>query len=307
MFYEIKLENFPIVTQYYTVTRNTVWQITDKDNILIIIENGECIISCNGETHTLKKGDVFLVPANQSYKRQPIGDSFCTMRYIHFSHSEKFLEKDVEEINNNLRLIKENMDYEILSGEINTSYFHTIYLKNHTTIDNFSKFLKLTKEIRLYSNKKQLLCNLQSSITLCNILLSLSFYVTESFSSDFQPAKSTAVPPNLRRAIEYITEHYSEQIKLDELANHCNVSKQQLIRYFKSSMNTTPINYITEYKLARAKELLFNQPQLSVKEIAAELGFDNQRYFSRVFVSHNNETPTNYRKRTIEYHNKNKD
>ena len=46
---------------------------------------------------------------------------------------------------------------------------------------------------------------------------------------------------------------------------HCGVSKQQLIRYFKTYLNTTPNNYIMEFKTAKAKEVA-EAVQAGVKE-----------------------------------------
>ena len=301
MFYELNLDSFPLITHYYTVIRNTVWEITDKDNILIIVNEGRCLITCDGSTFDLKSGDVFFIPANHSYIRRPFDNTLCTMTYIHFATKVEFEQIDVEKINKNLADAKKQLDLEILSGETRLSYPNTIYISNKTTIKNFDKLLNLSRDINLFSTRRQLLCNLQSSTALCNILLILSQQTIEALSIDPELRNSAVIPQKLRKAIGYITRHYSKQITLEELSNHCNVSKQQMIRYFKTFMNTTPIIYITDYKLARAKELLFNQPQLSIKEISAELGFDNQRYFSRVFTKHNNETPSEYRNRILHF------
>ena len=77
----------------------------------------------------------------------------------------------------------------------------------------------------------------------------------------------------------------------------CAVSRPQMIRYFRTFLNTTPNAYITQYRMNKARELLMNAPQMSVKEISAELGFDDQCYFSRVFTRCTGETPTAYRER----------
>ena len=307
MYYALNLESFPLITQYYTVIRNTVWQIADKDNIVILIKEGRCAIAYNGQTYTLNAGDVFFIPANHAYERRPIKESLCTLTYIHFATTTPFEEIDVEEINKKMSKAKQQLDFEILSGERNLSYPTSIYLANHTTTLRDKKLFEIIKNINLFSDKRQLLCNLQSSVVLCNILLMLAQETMQSLANDFNIRKSTSIPPKLRKAIGYIARHYSEQIKLETLAKYCNVSKQQLIRYFKNSMNLTPMNYITDYRLSRAKELLYYQPQLSIKEVSAELGFDNQRYFSRVFMKYNHETPTQYRNRTLYYHDENLD
>jgi len=61
------------------------------------------------------------------------------------------------------------------------------------------------------------------------------------------------------------------------------------------------IQYINNYRLSQAKDLLFRQPHLAVKEIAEELGFENPHYFTRLFKAIYGETPSRYRQRTVNY------
>ena len=79
------------------------------------------------------------------------------------------------------------------------------------------------------------------------------------------------------------------------------MSKQHLIRCFKNYLHTTPTQYILEFKIAKAKEFLFNQQDLSIKEIANELGIDDQHYFSRMFKKLCGETPSEYKYRVHHY------
>lgn len=295
MLYRMELEQFPVITQHYTVIRNTVWQITDKDNIFILVREGGCTVSCDGNDYTLTAGDVFFVPAGHSYLRRPLGESLCTMTYLHFSTCEPFEQVTAEEAFRQLKDTREQLDLEILSGETCLSFPNTVYLRNQ------SRAGEAIGEIPSFSDKRQLLCNLEASLVLCRLILTLSRQAMDGLTESVSLRKEKAIPAQLRRAIGYIARHYSEPLRLDGLAEYCSLSKQQLIRQFKRHMNTTPMGYLTDYRLARAKELLFNQPQLSVKEIAAELGFENQQYFARVFAKHNGETPTHYRNRTLNY------
>lgn len=79
MYYKFKLATLPKITNFYSVERNTVWQISDKDNILIIITDGMCEISFDTETFTAKIGDVVFIPANHSYCRRSINNTMCKM------------------------------------------------------------------------------------------------------------------------------------------------------------------------------------------------------------------------------------
>ena len=155
------------------------------------------------------------------------------------------------------------------------------------------------------SSGRKLMCNLQSCINLCTILSLISQTTIDSAAAWRNVHTESGVPQKLKKAVSYISRHYSEQISLTDLAAHCNVSKQQLIRYFKHYFGTTPISYINEYKLARAKELLFNSPNLLISEIASEIGFGTQYYFTKLFTKHTGETPSHYRYRTHNYKEQN--
>lgn len=301
MYYSFKIDSFPIINNFYTVTRNTVWQITDKYNILIFIKEGSCSISFIDDEFILNPGDIFFIPANHSYTRRSINNTLCTMTYIHFSFPREAEQLDLPDLVKEISDAKNILDNQILNGAPLLSSHSNIYIANKSSLDNYSKLFLQLDDIKLFSTRRQLTCGLQSSISLCSILTSLSQNTIEAVSSDVILKKPDKVPANLKKAILYIRNHYTEKITLDELASVCNVSKQQLIRYFKAAFNVTPITYITDYKISRAKELLYNQPQLIIKEISDELGFDNQHYFTKVFIKATGESPSDYRYRITHY------
>lgn len=297
MFYSFEINTLPIIKDYYSVIRDTVWQIADENHILIFIKDGSCQITLDNENYILERGDIFYIPANHEYKRTPVNGILCTMTYIHFSLHSDVSSHNTENLKYEVINAKNQLDMETLSGEKLLSYSNIIYIENKNILKNQEKLSELIKGIKLFSNNRQLMCNLQSSINLCNILIMLSSNTIEKRITDTNIKNAPIIPSNLKKAISYIVQHYSEQISLDDLAIYCNISKQQLIRYFKTSLNTTPIKYITDYRISRAKELMCNHPQLTIKEISAELGFDNQHYFTRVFTKNTGESPVNYKKK----------
>lgn len=98
----------------------------------------------------------------------------------------------------------------------------------------------------------------------------------------------------IQHALTFIHHNINHRIALDTLAEETCVSKDHLIRLFKKSMGETPANYITRRKLERA-ELLLTTTAIPVKNIAAELGYDDISYFIRIFHKHSNMSPQEYR------------
>lgn len=301
MFYSISLDKLPKITDAYTVVRNTVWQIADNDNILILVREGCCRIETDGERHELSAGDVIFIPANRPYTRTPSGSSLCTLSYIHFALSEQALHIDEKELYEKVTEMKNSLDIDILSGNASPEYSNTVFLRTKCSPECFEEIVKATGGIKLFGAKRDLTTPLESKLKLLGILSMLYADTLKSLLTDISLRTGTSVPDNLKKASEYIARHYKENISLEDLAAYCSVSKQQMIRYFKQNLGVTPVTYITNYKLARAKEMLFKYPLLTVKEIAANLGFDNQHYFSRVFAKVCGETPSQYRYRTVHY------
>lgn len=83
---------------------------------------------------------------------------------------------------------------------------------------------------------------------------------------------------------------------LAELAARAGYSKYHFARRFKQQTGRSPWQYVLERKMERARELLLGS-RLSVKEIAAELGFEHADYFAKLFRKHAGLTPKAYRGR----------
>ena len=300
MFYNFNISSFPTIHHSYSVSRTTSWQIVDNHNILIFISDGCCEVLYNNETFKLEKGDVFFLPAKQSYTRRPINNTMCTMHYVHFELEEDIMQSDISFLHNSITEIQQRLNTQALSDET-VQYPNTIYLENKIRNTKYEELKELFSNINMFSSDRQIMCGLQSQVNLCNILVYLSKKTIAAILTDSNIKNSVSFPVKLKNALAYIVNHSNKQITLDELAEHCHISKHQLIRYFKNILGTTPINYINDYKLARAKEMLFHQSPLSIKEISEELGFNNQYYFTKVFTKTTGETPSAYRKRTSNY------
>lgn len=89
----------------------------------------------------------------------------------------------------------------------------------------------------------------------------------------------------IRRMLNYIHRCYGEEVTLEEIAESADISKSEALRCFKAGLQTTPMAYLTQYRLNCAKDLL-QKGQDNVMEIAVKCGFDNSSYFCKVFKKH---------------------
>ena len=95
--------------------------------------------------------------------------------------------------------------------------------------------------------------------------------------------------------LSYINAHYGEEeLSLNTLASHVNISPNHLSMIFSQQTGQTFIKYLTDLRMNRAKELLKCTVKRS-SEIALEVGYKDPHYFSYIFKKTQGMTPTQFR------------
>ncbi|MBN2900037.1 MAG: helix-turn-helix transcriptional regulator [Clostridia bacterium] len=103
----------------------------------------------------------------------------------------------------------------------------------------------------------------------------------------------------IRIIIEYIHNHYAEDIKLDHIAESAHISAGECGRCFKSMLSITPYEYLLNYRINRSVELL-NDTDHTVTEIATLVGFNHPSYYIQYFKKKMGVTPKQYRDNEVE-------
>ena len=95
--------------------------------------------------------------------------------------------------------------------------------------------------------------------------------------------------------LNYIREHYRENITLDDILKITSYSKSHFIRLFKKHMGMNLTDYINKYRIEKScLELIYTSK--NVTEIATENGFNTVQYFSKMFKSYMKCTPKQYQR-----------
>ena len=108
-------------------------------------------------------------------------------------------------------------------------------------------------------------------------------------------AMQSRIPPLLLKVIEHFNVHFAEKQTLDDLANRFFVSKAALIYNFKKYANCSPIDFLLNVRLTKAKEMLVNTRK-SIGEISELCGFSSANYFGLIFKQKEGISPLQYRK-----------
>ena len=106
--------------------------------------------------------------------------------------------------------------------------------------------------------------------------------------------EQNAESPLISRAKQFIAEHQTEELSLDQVAKSVHTSKFYFCKIFKKATGINFTDYLARVRTERAKNLLLN-PNLRVSEIAYEVGFQSLTHFNRVFKRILGQSPTEYR------------
>jgi len=235
-----------------------------EDFQLLYVSNGKVIFTFNGEENVVDEGTIVLYLPGEDQYYYYNNETSPVIYWLHFSGF------------NALKLLEENS---LSNGSI---FF--VGIKNDLSLI----FDKIIKELQLAQGNYFELCNLyiKELITLC------SRYLIETNSPSYKHNKI------LDEAIEYFNKNFNTAINIKEYANSCNISCCWFIRSFKNYIGTTPIQYITNIRINKAKNLLHSSC-FTIGEIANLIGYQNPLYLSRIFKKIVGLAPMNYRRKKI--------
>ena len=83
-------------------------------------------------------------------------------------------------------------------------------------------------------------------------------------------------------------------IKINYIASYIGINRSYLTHIFKKNINISPQDFLVNYKIDKACELL-NSTDLSIKAIAASVGYTDPLTFSKIFKKQTERTPLEYR------------
>jgi AraC family transcriptional regulator len=101
-------------------------------------------------------------------------------------------------------------------------------------------------------------------------------------------------PFRLKRVLDFIETHYTEDISLSDMAKVAEMSLCHFARSFHGATGCSPHRYLIERRLQQACVLL-NDSDIPIASIAYRIGLHNQSHFSQLFARHLGTTPRRFR------------
>lgn len=101
------------------------------------------------------------------------------------------------------------------------------------------------------------------------------------------------------KAIEYIEKNTFTNLSVNDIAGYLNISRSHLYALFKQELNTSPQQFLTNAKIANARELL-SKTKIPIYSVALSCGYKNAFAFSRAFKQVTNISPREYRQHYLQ-------
>lgn len=99
----------------------------------------------------------------------------------------------------------------------------------------------------------------------------------------------------MQQAIQYINTHHDQQITVENIAQHVNVTRSYLYKLFKRNLNVSPKDYLNHTRMYRASELL-KMTDAPIYEVARLCGYHDALLFSKNFKKHFEMSASAFRK-----------
>lgn len=224
-----------------------------------------------------------------------------------------FLEEEENGRNDMIEIIKMKLNTYIKNYFISTDLEHFIdeirvifkYMKsNHASQVNIEKICIYVLKLLEFSNQgyereklEELQNDMMKTISMSISEESLLESLIQTFGSVNNSAEGCEKEEAEEKLLVYIDENYLTIESMDEVAEEFGYNYAYLSRMFKKKYGESMSKYITRKKLELAKDMLQNKPELKVTEVSELCGYNDYRYFSRVFKSEVGVSPSEYREK----------
>ncbi len=237
-----------------------------------IILYGHGILKINGVSHTLHRGQLFVIPPGVETYYYSVPEDPWSYTWVSFSGTRAsfFLEK---------------------AGITLEQPVRDTYVEPED-------FLKLTEEI--LNHHELTVANELIRTSLLYKIVALLVDSKNQKAAEEKIKKDYDYSPDIyvNSALEFIHKHYNE-IRVSDIASYIGISRYYLTHIFKEKLHVSPQEYLLNYRMNQGSQLL-RTIRLSIQEISERVGYENPLTFSKIFKSVYGLSPKNYRNKILE-------
>ena len=229
--------------------------------LFFIVESGSGTLKFSGRTSFLESGDCVFISCREAYAHET-SDELWSLRWIHFSGAlmaaiyQKYIERGGKAV-----FRPENL-----------SAFKKVWAK----LFNIASSSEHIRDMRINEGISEL----------------LTLLMEESWNKEGEGGNGKR--KDLERIKNYLEEHYTEKISLDELSEKFYINKYYLTRIFKEQYGTSINQYLPEIRITSAKKALRFSDD-TIEQIGYKCGLGAPYYFCRMFKKVEGMPPSEFR------------
>jgi AraC-like DNA-binding protein len=256
-----------------------------------IVSSGICTLDYDDKKYTLSKGDFIIFPRGYKHQIKANKDANCKpgihiLKEITKGHDpfENYGDISTSLICGHYELDK-SVSHFMLFSLPDLLIIRSDDYKENSVTNNIMQLLIDELSNEFYKN--QIIIRRLAEILFISVL---RLYLSGQESSKV----SIFSDQNIYQSLIYIHENLNSKLSIELLTKHLGISRTAFIKRFGKVVGTTPLQYIKEWRLTKAKQLL-KYSELSLTEIGEFVGYDSPISFNNAFKNSFKITPHKYR------------
>lgn len=309
---------YPVETNFYQISPWTIqmtrWHWHEEFEILLVAD-GTVLVKLEGLDFTLSKGEGVILNQNLLHAIRSTGTDNCEVYSMCFAPQLLFDTRNQYLVRKYLKPVTSITSSRYLKLDHSSALVsRLLFLAEKAIKTDCQKDFGYELEVQALmlqfwalinkriSDRERLSAASHLSVGEDNAAPVLDSF-TNSLSEGSHREVLSATDPDDRRiksAIQYIAQHYSEPISLDDIADSIHISKSECCRCFRRVLDVTPFEFLLRYRIfeaARRIQQASDSDRMSFSDLAYATGFNTPSYFNKIFRKYMNCTPSEYRRK----------
>ena len=242
---------------------------------MVLVDTGFSMHICDETTTILTGGDLFLVKPGKTHSYM----SLHSVKIYNILFYDSFLGEDLQEF-------KKIYGMEEILGESGCGF-----MKLHVSLKEKQEIIALLEKVIWEIKNKKSGWHIKVKSLMMDFLISYMRKTTDYHKSG---QEITSNFTQINSALRYIETNYNKDISVKDIAQATGLSPDYMSKQFKNMVGVGPAEYYRNLRMAKAMEMLKNS-DISITEVAEQLGFCDTSIFSRQFKQIVGVSPTAFR------------
>lgn len=236
-----------------------------KHHEIILITGGSGSFTIENQLYQIKEGMLFYIAPNILHTIKPNLNESITFFSVHFDFANVFFENNKWTTNKAIK---------------------TLPLQNAQELNDYYVIEDVFNKLTECWSAKQPGYEFISRTLLQQLLITI-------FQNVRKQNRNYATSLKVNKIIQYMNQNMTDNIKLADLSKITQLSPTYLAKVFKEATGYSLMEFFNRMKIDKAKDLLIENNR-KIKEVAKEVGFNDEFYFSRVFKKIEGICPSEY-------------